>query len=280
MSSDAFRDREVPKDFEDLKALVIARRADFPRRIAQVAEYSMAHPDEVAFGTAASVAKLAEVQPSTLVRYAQMLGYSGFSELQEVFRARLLNRWPDYQDRLQALIDRGAEGTSILELFGGFAESSVNSILNMRAALDAGNLQHAVDILKTTETVYLLGLRRAFPVASYLFYAFGKLGIKSRLVDYAAALGPEQISFATEKDALIAISFTPYTPETVVLSARMHHRGVPVISITDSAFSPLAATSQVWLEVAESDFGSFRSLAATFCLSMTLAVATAEQRQS
>lgn len=270
---------EAPKDFEDLKACVVARRAEFPRRIAQAAEYSMAHPDEVAFGTAASIAKLADVQPSTLVRYAQALGYSGFSELQEVFRARLRNRWPDYQERLRALIDRGAEGTGVLELLGGFAESSVNSILNMRTSLDAASLQRAVDVLKTADTVYLLGLRRAFPVASYLLYAFGKLGIRSRLVDFAAALGPEQASFATGRDALIAVSFTPYTPETVILTARLHERGVPVVAITDSAFSPLAATSQVRLEVAESDFGSFRSLAATFCLSMTLAVATAEQRQ-
>lgn len=271
---------EAPRDFEDLKAQVVARRADFPRRIAQVAEYSMAHPDEVAFGTAASVARLADVQPSTLVRYAQALGYSGFSELQEVFRARLRNRWPDYQERLRALIDRGSEGTGVLELLGGFAESSVNSILNMRTSLDAASLQRAVDVLKAADTVYLLGLRRAFPVASYLLYAFGKLGIRSRLVDFAAALGPEQASFATERDALIAVSFTPYTPETVILTGRLHDRGVPVVAITDSSFSPLASTSRVWLEVAESDFGSFRSLAATFCLSMTLAVATAEQKQA
>ena len=53
---------------------------------------------------------------------------------------------------------------------------------------------------------------------------------------------------------------------------------VPVVAITDSAKSPLAAAAEVWLEVAEADYGAFRSLAASFALAMTLAVATAEKR--
>jgi DNA-binding MurR/RpiR family transcriptional regulator len=53
---------------------------------------------------------------------------------------------------------------------------------------------------------------------------------------------------------------------------------VPVVAITDSAFSPLVAGAAVWLEVAEADYGAFRSLAASFALAMTLAVGTAETR--
>ena len=48
--------------------------------------------------------------------------------------------------------------------------------------------------------------------------------------------------------------------------------------MTDSALSPLAALAERRLEVVERDFGAFRSLAATFCLATTLAVAVAERR--
>jgi DNA-binding MurR/RpiR family transcriptional regulator len=41
----------------------------------------------------------------------------------------------------------------------------------------------------------------------------------------------------------------------------------------------LAGLADVRFEIAESDFGSFRSLAATFCLAITLAVAVAEKRE-
>ena len=52
----------------------------------------------------------------------------------------------------------------------------------------------------------------------------------------------------------------------------------PIVVITDSALSPLAGLADVRFEIVESDFGSFRSLSATFCLAMTLAVAVGEKR--
>jgi DNA-binding MurR/RpiR family transcriptional regulator len=51
-----------------------------------------------------------------------------------------------------------------------------------------------------------------------------------------------------------------------------------VVAITDSAFSPLVTSADVWIEVAEADFGAFRSLSASFALAMALAVGTAEKR--
>ena len=65
------------------------------------------NPDEIAFGTAASIAASAGVQPSTLIRFAQILGFDGFTSLQSVFRERLRERTVSYEDRLKAL--RGEE---------------------------------------------------------------------------------------------------------------------------------------------------------------------------
>ncbi len=134
-----------------------------------------------------------------------------------------------------------------------------------------------MELLAAADTVYLLGLRRAFPVAAYLSYALGKLGIRSVLVDHVGALAGEQVSGARPEDALIAVSFTPTRGDGGIGEAHAA-RGVPVVAITDSPFSPLAHSATVRLEVVEADVGGFRSLAATFCLAMTLAVSTGERR--
>ncbi len=55
-------------------------------------------------------------------------------------------------------------------------------------------------------------------------------------------------------------------------------RGIPLVSITDSAFSPLAECATEWFEVAEADFAGFRSLSATMALAMALTVSVAERR--
>ena len=88
----------------------------------------------------------------------------------------------------------------------------------------------------------------------------------------------EQIGAARDGDALIAISFTPYTPATIELANAFSGRGFPVVAITNSAFSPLAPAATARIEIVEADVGGFRSLAATFCVAMTLAVAVAERR--
>ena len=87
------------------------------------------------------------------------------------------------------------------------------------------------------------------------------------------------LAFASPKDAALAISFSPYTPSTVEEARLLHERGVPVVSLPDSAFSPLAQCSRLWFEVAEADFGGFRTLAASMALAMAIAVGVGEARR-
>ncbi len=133
-------------------------------------------------------------------------------------------------------------------------------------------------MLSRAQTIYLVGLRRSFPIASYMSYAFGKLGVRAILIDAVGGMAAEQISFATQRDVILAISFTPSASETVSLAQSASARQVPLVSITDSPFSPLAQIADLWLEVVEANFEGFRSMSAALVLAMTLTVAVAERR--
>ena len=266
-----------PRDFASLKAMLLDSRDSLPPRLIQVAAFALENPDEMALGTAASVAAQASVQPSTLIRFAKRLGYSGFSDLQGVFRSALRSNWPDYRERL-ARVQHARESGGPHPLLSGFAESAMVSLERLMAQASEEDIGRAAEILARADVIYLLGMRRAFPVALYLAYAFGKLGIRAVLADHVAGLAPEQLTEAGKGDALIAISFTPYTPLTVELTDRLADRGVPIIALTDSPFSPLSPRATVTFEIPEADYAGFRSLAATFCVAMALGVATAAKR--
>lgn len=269
----------APRDFDGLRSLILARRQSLPKRIAQVAAYALDNPDEIAFGTTASIAASAGVQPSTLIRFAQQLGFDGFTSLQSVFRERLRERNTTYEERLAALRDEAQNGATNRAMLDGFLAASVRSLDLMARSVDEATLDRAVGILARAETLYILAKRRSFPVASYLGYALGKLHVRSQIIESASGLQPEIIGFATPRDAVIAVSFSPYAPATIDEVRVLHERGVPIVAITDSAFSPLAQFAAVWFEVAESDFSGFRSLGATMALAMTLAVGCAEERR-
>lgn len=269
---------QAPQDFETLRASIVERRSVLPKRLAQTAIYALDNPDEVAFGTAASVAQAAAVQPSTLVRFAQAFGYQGFSELQEVFRARLRDRVLSYDERLSRMRKHGITASKSSLVLDGFLEATEQSVADFRAHADQVALERAVDLMARAETIYLIGLRRSFPITSYMSYAMGKLGVRNILVDAVAGMAAEQASFMSAKDTALAISFAPYASETVALTGRATARGAKLVTITDSVFSPIAPPADALIEINEANFEGFRSMAATMAIAMTLSVAVAARR--
>ena len=227
---------------------------------------------------AASIATRAGVQPSTLVRLSQALGYQGFSDLQQVFRSRLKDRVLNYDERLKHLRAHAAAGSRAGGILEGFLSSAERSLAEARHTIEPEKLDDAVALLAGAETIYLVGLRRSFPIAAYMGYALGKLGVRNTLVDGLAGLAIEQIGFAGARDAIIAISFAPYASETAALAEAARDRQAKIVSITDSAFSPIAPLADLWFEVAEANYEGFRSMSATLSLAMTLCVAIGEQR--
>ena len=229
-----------PQDFDALRGVILERKGELPKRLTQVAAYALDHPDEIAFGTAASIAVSANVQPSTLVRFAQHFGFDGFSGLQLLFRARLKERTSSYEERLRALEQDGAQLAESTNIFNGFTAAAHRSIDTLSAAVDPAAFERAVDILAAADTIYLIAKRRSYPISSYMAYAFGKLRVKCQLVGTAAGIDDDLLAMASPRDAAFAISFSPYASESAQQARGMAQRGINVISRTDSAFSPLA----------------------------------------
>jgi DNA-binding MurR/RpiR family transcriptional regulator len=278
MDSDSKTPARVPRDFESLRSIIIERKANMPKRLAQVAAFALGNPDEIAFGTTASIAAASDVQPSTLVRLAHHLGYEGFSDLQSIFRERLRDRTLTYEERLVTLEQASGEDEDA-NLLSGFISAASQSVNRLAATVQTDTFTKAVDILAAAETIYLIAKRRSYPLTAHMTYAFSKLNIRHQIVASPNGVDPEMVQFATAKDAAIAASFSPYAADSLSQAEALADRGVPVVAITDSAFSPLAARATCWFEVAEADFAGFRSLSASMALTMAIPVAIAERRR-
>ncbi|OJF90583.1 MurR/RpiR family transcriptional regulator [Pararhizobium antarcticum] len=269
----------VPQDFDALKTVILERKTLLPKRLRQVAAYALDNPDEIAFGTAASIATSADVQPSTLVRFAQHFGFEGFSSLQLIFRARLRERTPGYEDRLRALGDNDHSKLESGSIFNGFMTAAHRSLDNVATSVDPDQFERAVNILAGAETIYLIAKRRSYPISSYMAYAFGKLKVRHQLVGTSAGIDDDMLAMAGKNDAAFAVSFSPYASESANQARMLASRKIPVVSLTDSAFSPLAESSKVWFELVEADHAGFRSLSASMAFAMALTVAIAERRR-
>ncbi|MEM8916328.1 MAG: MurR/RpiR family transcriptional regulator [Pseudomonadota bacterium] len=240
-----------------------------PKRMRQCADFLSANTDRIAVSTVAELAEAADVQPSAMMRFCQLLGFSGFSEMQKLFRTSYSPRPLDYKVRLANLRDQGANTPSAL--LAEFVEAGHLSLENMTEMVDAQSLDEAVNQLSGAQTIHVVGFKRAFPVAAYLVYALEKMQVPAILHDGMGKLN--NASALRPDDAMIAITFSPYTQETLDLAQEAVNKKLSVIGVTDTPVSPLHMPGVLPLYVSEVDFGAFRSLSATLTLAISLSVA-------
>lgn len=259
----------APASVDELLDRIVEISDDLPKRLRQCADYVAANPDRIAVSTVAEMSEGAGVKPSAFMRFCQVLGFSGFSQMQRLFRDSYAGNWPDYPTRLEKLRQSGAGSPSAL--LAEFIEAGRLSLENLAKTVDPRVLDAATKALSEARMVHIVGLRRAFSVAAYLAYAFEKMNVPTMLHDGVGQLDSRHAF--REGDAVIAITFAPYTQETVMLAEAAHDAGASVVAITDSPAGPLRPVTPLVLTVSEADFGDFRSLSATLSLAMALVVA-------
>jgi DNA-binding MurR/RpiR family transcriptional regulator len=262
------------KTLAELKAQITANQTNLSKRLFQVAQYLLDHPNEIAFGTVVVIARDAGVHPSTLVRFASSFGYSGFSEMQNLFKQQLRAEAPSYNDRMR--IARESEGDQAdanpISLLRQFSAANSSALDQLVSDIDLDQLEKAEQLLNDAQTIYVMGVRRAFVVASYFGYALRHAERRAFLIDGVGGLTQEQASSMGANDVLIAISFHPYGQETQNVARDAFARGIPVVLITDSHLSPLAAQATAVLAVQEASIHGIRSLSASLCVAQALAI--------
>jgi len=266
---------DAPTTVEAFQQRLAALGDGLPRRLRQCADFIAANTDRIAVSTVADLAAGAGVPPSAVMRFCQTLGFAGFSDMQRLFRDAWAPGLPDYATRLRNLKDQGSGRPAAL--LAEFIEAGRLSLESLAKNTDHQALGQAVTLLAAAETVHVVGLRRAFPVASYLAYVFDKMAVPAMLHDGVGALD-HRYALRTG-DALLAISFAPYSEETLALAQQAQDRGLPVVALTDRGAGPLARKADAVLTVQEVDFGAFRSLSATIALAIALAVAVGSARE-
>jgi DNA-binding MurR/RpiR family transcriptional regulator len=271
----------MPKDYEELIRVIHERYEEMNRSYQRIAVYLTQNPNDVAVKSMNAIAGTCGLHASSFVRFAQMLGYKGFKELQAVFQKRLSTAAPGFEARIKALetelSGRGNAGG------GAFLHElvlrDIASLQELLSNIPAKNVDKAIRKLEAADTIYLLGQLRSAPVVDLLRYILTMLGKRVVLLDAGGGLATHMARVIRRSDLLFAVSFRFYATEVVNIVEQTASRGVPIIAITDSTLSPLAKSTTVLFAVPEHQYTFSRSLAAPMCLAQALAVGLAAKLQ-
>lgn len=264
-------------NLSELQQQICDRFDDLSKRLQQVARYVLDNTNSVAFDTVATIAERAGVPPSTLIRFANAFDFSGFNEMKQLFRMNMVEETASYTDR--ARLFRELESETVpetpIEILRAFARSNAQALQQLAARTEPEMLQKAVKLLAEADTIYVVGLRRSFSIATYLTYALSHLGCRPVLLDGLGGMLREQVNHVKKQDIVVSISFSPYAKETLMVSEMASCAGARQIVITDSQISPLTTFSDLCFVIKEAQVDAFRSQSATLCLVQSLMVALA-----
>jgi DNA-binding MurR/RpiR family transcriptional regulator len=267
---------ETPESPAQLRECILEAYPELSKRLQQVARFALDHPNDMALETIAVIARRASVQPSTVIRFAKSFGFPGFKDMQRVYQARLTQNSSSYSERIRLFreqnTNKSGEGNTAWEILSEFCSANIISLEHVPGGIDAKILDEAVALLAKADAINVIGLRRSFPVASYLSYMLSHLDCAVHMMDGVGGMLRQQLRAIKPSEVLVAISFNPYAPETANMAAQAVEKGVPLLAITDGPLSPLAEQASVCLEVRDPDLHGFRSLTASMCLAQSLAV--------
>lgn len=267
-----------------MRERLAVEQLDLSPRLQDVGNYVAAHPQSIAVDTLAQIAAAAGSHPSTLVRFAHHFGFSGFSELQQLYKQHVHDHFAavDYGARIRSLKNTQAHSKVVTPtgLLDEFTEANLLSLERLRAETNEETLGHAVQLLDQAARIHVCGIRRAFPVAVYTSYALSLIGTDCRAIDGLGMMQSSQATQITDKDTLLAITFRPYADELQdIINAAIAKRA-SIILITDSANAPSAQRADALFAVQDAEVRSFRSLNASLCLAQTLCIALGYKRES
>jgi DNA-binding MurR/RpiR family transcriptional regulator len=267
--------------FDALRGRIKERFEGLSPHLQRLARYALEDPNHFALDTVTDVATRVSVQPSTVIRFAKEFGYTGFSQMQKVFRLRLIEGVPAV--RRQAFQNRerleGAAEVDPRAILTEFADASIASLQKLKQTIQSEDLRRALSMLSDADHIYVIGQRRAFPIAAYIAYGLIRLEVRCTLLDFVGGMVPQQVATMRPNDLLVAVAFAEYTPAVVDIVQDVHIRGVPILSITDVPTSPLAKCASLGFLLDEMDVHRFQPIAGAVGLIQALMIALGAMRE-
>jgi DNA-binding MurR/RpiR family transcriptional regulator len=241
------------------------RFAELSPALQVIAKYLLDHPIDVVTSSMRAIGTRSNSTPATLVRFAQHLGYAGWPELKTALTLEMGLGTETYGKRAKQLIGRAKDATLSSEMF----EVQRRNLEITQQHIETG-LARACALLENGRSVHAAGFRACFPIAFSFVYIYRIFRNEVHLIDgQAGSLEMQQRAIA-KSDAVVVVSFAPYSRETLQVASAAKAVGASVLAITDSVASPVSLIADQTLLFSIRSPSFFPSIAAGIAVTEAL----------
>ena len=201
-----------------------------------IAKYIIENYDKAAFMTALKLGETVGVSESTVVRFANALGYSGYPKLQDALQEVIKNKLTTVQR-----VDMVKEFNDDSAILKKIVKSDMDNIKDTLEEIDEKAFEEAANRILKAKRIYIVGMRSSFTIAQYLGFYLGIILDSVHVIRTDMGDAFEQVVKINEDDVLIAISFPRYSKKSYQIVSYAKEKGAHIVSLTDSPFAPVAS---------------------------------------
>ena len=241
----------------------------------RIAQFIIENYEKAAFMTASKLGMETNVSESTVVRFANNLGFDGYPQLQRSLQDIIKTKLTTVQR-----VDMGKEYSSDLEVVQRIMKSDMDNMRHTIEMINAEKIESVIDMILNADRVYVLGLRSSKSLADFLGFYLSLIKGDVIMVGHGISDIYEQMLRISEKDLLITLSFPRYSSRSIEVTKYAKEQRAKIVAITDSEISPIATMADEYL-TAKSNMASFvDSLVAPLSLLNALIVAIGMREKS
>lgn len=194
------------------------------------------HPEDNYFLSSRALAKRYDLDPTTIVRTVQALGYKRYGEFAADLRTHFVTRITPYAVMKSAV----REKRSLADHIEHTLEMDIHNLNTLRSKLDVKQVLEVAKRIDRARRILVVGIDFAAALSNLLAYGLVSIGYDAEAPVGSAGNLHQKILLLGPKDLLIAISFGRCLHDTVDAVIRAHDSGVATFGLTDSEKSPIA----------------------------------------
>lgn len=206
----------------------------------QIGNFILAHPDEVLRLSSASLAEKTGRSQSSVVKFAQKLGFSGYQDMKFAISKAKASEWRA-PGALHSTIELGDSHATIAQKL---LASKMHAMQQTLAANDEGAIARALEITDAARRIHVAGVGASSLVARDFCYKLQKLG-RYALHDSDSHVQMANVSAARPGDVLFALSYSGASIETVRIAELARARSATVISLTGPRQNAIARAADL-----------------------------------
>jgi DNA-binding MurR/RpiR family transcriptional regulator len=212
---------------------------EFSRSQKDVGQYIVDHLEEAAFHTAEELARRANTSSSTVVRFAQALGFEGFPELQASARDEYRRGRENGNGPQQELTTAPLFPIDQTDFEAALAADHAN-VEETARRVDRDEVSAAVDLISHAERIVLCGTDQMAFFASYLRHLLMLLDLRVEVVASPSQEGLAKLGRVDDKTVMVGFSAGRPHPLVVRAMKLARNRRAATIAIADATLSEIS----------------------------------------